>query len=120
MKKRSKKLPVDMSSHTPFVIIGSRSHATPELHAFVEAKRREMAEVDFISAGSSLKYCLVAEGRADVYPRLGPTMEWDTAAGQVIAEAAGATVLRYDTGTPMVYNKEDLLNPWHIVTRKPA
>jgi 3'(2'), 5'-bisphosphate nucleotidase len=120
MQKRSRKLPVDTSAHTPFVIIGSRSHATPELHAFVEAKRREMAEVDFISAGSSLKYCLVAEGRADVYPRLGPTMEWDTAAGQVIAEAAGATVLRYDTGMPMVYNKEDLLNPWHIVTRKPA
>jgi 3'(2'), 5'-bisphosphate nucleotidase len=62
----------------------------------------------------------VAEGRADVYPRLGPTMEWDTAAGQVIAEAAGASVLRHDTGAPLRYNKEDLLNPWHIVTRKIA
>lgn len=112
------KLPVEHATHSPFVIVGSRSHATPELHAYVEQKRRELGEVTFLSAGSSLKYCLVAEGRADVYPRLGPTMEWDTAAGQVIAEAAGATVTRYDTGGPMVYNKEDLLNPWHVVTRK--
>jgi 3'(2'), 5'-bisphosphate nucleotidase len=99
------------------VIVGSRSHATPELHAYVDRKRCELGDVTFVSAGSSLKYCLVAEGRADVYPRLGPTMEWDTAAGQVIAEAAGATVMRHDTGGPMTYNKEDLLNPWHIVTR---
>lgn len=114
------RLPVDHAAHTPFVIVGSRSHATPELHAYVEEKRRERGDVQFISAGSSLKYCLVAEGRADVYPRLGPTMEWDTAAGQVIAEAAGASVVRHDTGQPLRYNKEDLLNPWHIVTRKTA
>jgi 3'(2'), 5'-bisphosphate nucleotidase len=112
------RLPVEDGPHSPWVIVGSRSHATPELHAYVDQKRRELGEVTFLSAGSSLKYCLVAEGRADVYPRLGPTMEWDTAAGQAIAEAAGATVTRYDTGGPMIYNKEDLLNPWHIVTRK--
>ena len=118
LKARSTRLPLDLDTHTPFVIVGSRSHATPELHAYVEQKRRELGEVTFVSAGSSLKYCLVAEGRADVYPRLGPTMEWDTAAGQVIAEAAGATLIRHDTGGPMTYNKEDLLNPWHVVTRK--
>lgn len=118
LKARSTRLPLDHGIHTPFVIVGSRSHATPELHAYVDRKRRELGEVTFVSAGSSLKYCLVAEGRADVYPRLGPTMEWDTAAGQVIAEAAGATVTRHDTGGPMTYNKEDLLNPWHVVTRK--
>ncbi|MGE5255464.1 MAG: 3'(2'),5'-bisphosphate nucleotidase CysQ family protein [Hyphomicrobiales bacterium] len=118
LARSAAKLPVDHTRHSPFVIVGSRSHATPELHAYVDQKRRELGEVTFLSAGSSLKYCLVAEGRADVYPRLGPTMEWDTAAGQVIAEAAGATVTRYDTGGPMVYNKEDLLNPWHVVTRK--
>ncbi len=116
----SQQLPIDTAPHRPFVIVGSRSHATPELHEFVEAKRRELGEVDFISAGSSLKYCLVAEGAADIYPRLGPTMEWDTAAGQVIAEAAGASVTRYDTGIPLAYNKEDLLNPWHVTARKPA
>jgi len=118
LKACSTRLPLDASVHTPFVIVGSRSHATPELHAYVDQKRRELGAVTFVSAGSSLKYCLVAEGRADVYPRLGPTMEWDTAAGQVIAEAAGATLIRHDTGEPMTYNKEDLLNPWHIVTRK--
>jgi 3'(2'), 5'-bisphosphate nucleotidase len=118
LKARSTRLPLDHGIHTPFVIVGSRSHATPELHAYLDRKRRELGEVMFLSAGSSLKYCLVAEGRADVYPRLGPTMEWDTAAGQVIAEAAGATVTRHDTGGPMTYNKEDLLNPWHVVTRK--
>jgi 3'(2'), 5'-bisphosphate nucleotidase len=120
LRLHSRRLPVDEDAHVPFVIVGSRSHATPELHAFVEQKRRELGEVTFRSAGSSLKYCLVAEGRADVYPRLGPTMEWDTAAGQVIAEAAGASVLCHDTGEPLRYNKEDLLNPWHVVSRKKA
>jgi 3'(2'), 5'-bisphosphate nucleotidase len=110
-------LPVERGPRNPPVIVGSRSHATPELEAFVEAKRRELGEVSFVSAGSSLKYLLVAEGRADIYPRLGPTMEWDTAAGEVIAEAAGASVRQYPSGAPMEYNKEDLLNPWHIVTR---
>ena len=118
LKARATRLPDDLFAHTPFVIVGSRSHATPELHAYVDQKRHALGEVAFVSAGSSLKYCLVAEGRADVYPRLAPTMEWDTAAGQVIAEAAGATVIRHDTGGPMTYNKEDLLNPWHVVTRK--
>jgi 3'(2'), 5'-bisphosphate nucleotidase len=113
------RLPIDESAHTPFVIVGSRSHATPELEAFVAAKRRELGDVDFVSTGSSLKYLLVAEGRADLYPRLGPTMEWDTAAGQVIAEAAGARVTRWEDGGPMVYNKENLLNPWHLVARRP-
>ena len=64
------------------MIMGSRSHGTPELEAFVEKKRQEVKEVEFVSAGSSLKICRVAEGVADIYPRLGPTMEWDTAAGQ--------------------------------------
>lgn len=118
LKSRSTALPDDRSTHAPFVIVGSRSHATAELHAFVEKKRRELGDVSFVSAGSSIKYCLVAEGRADIYPRLGPTMEWDTAAGQVIVEAAGATLVRHDTGVPLIYNKEDLLNPWHVVTRR--
>lgn len=120
LRARARRVPVDQEAHMSFVIVGSRSHATPELDAYVDQKRRELGRVEFISAGSSLKYCLVAEGRADVYPRLGPTMEWDTAAGQVIAEAAGARVTRHDTGQPLAYNKEDLLNPWHLVTRKPA
>ncbi|MDA3898032.1 MAG: 3'(2'),5'-bisphosphate nucleotidase CysQ [Desulfobacteraceae bacterium] len=100
----------------PYTIVGSRSHATPELAAYVEKKRKEYETVDFISAGSSLKLCRVAEGNADVYPRLGPTMEWDTAAGHIIAECAGASVFRADNGEPMLYNKENLLNPWFFIS----
>jgi 3'(2'), 5'-bisphosphate nucleotidase len=111
------KLPVVRSGKRPFTIMGSRSHLSKEVEAFVAEKRREYKDVMFISAGSSLKLCLVAEGEADVYPRLGPTMEWDIAAGQVVAEAAGATVLRHDNGKPLTYNKENLLNPWFIVAR---
>ena len=111
-------LPVQHTRQAALTIVGSRSHKTPELEAYVEEKRKVFGEVEFISAGSSLKICLVAEGRADIYPRLGPTMEWDTAAGQAIAEAAGVEVYQYDTLTPLVYNKEDLHNPWFIVQRE--
>jgi 3'(2'), 5'-bisphosphate nucleotidase len=110
-------LPLNDSANRPFTIIGSRSHASPELEAFVEEKRQEHGEVEFISAGSSLKLCLVAEGKADIYPRTGPTMEWDTAAGQAIAENAGCKVLQYGTREPLIYNKENLLNPWFVVLR---
>ena len=114
---RSIKLPVTGMATRPFTIIGSRSHGSPELETFVEEKRQEHGEVEFISAGSSLKLCLVAEGKADIYPRTGPTMEWDTAAGQAIAENAGCKVLQYDTDEPLMYNKENLLNPWFVVKR---
>jgi 3'(2'), 5'-bisphosphate nucleotidase len=110
-------LPLNDSANRPFTIIGSRSHASPELESFVEEKRQEHGEVEFISAGSSLKLCLVAEGKAEIYPRTGPTMEWDTAAGQAIAENAGCKVLQYDTREPLIYNKENLLNPWFVVLR---
>ena len=113
----STNLPINQSSNHPYTIAGSRSHSTPELEAFVEEKRREYGEVEFISAGSSLKLCLVAEGRADIYPRTGPTMEWDTAAGQAIVESSDGKVYQYDTTDPLVYNKENLLNPWFVVTR---
>jgi 3'(2'), 5'-bisphosphate nucleotidase len=114
---QSIRLPAKEQKRTSLRIVGSRSHKTAELEAYVEEKRKAHAEVEFISAGSSLKICLVAEGRADVYPRLGPTMEWDTAAGQAIAENAGARVCQYNTSKPLIYNKEDLHNPWFIVRR---
>jgi 3'(2'), 5'-bisphosphate nucleotidase len=110
----STNLPVNDSTNRPYTIAGSRSHSTPELEAIVEEKRKEYGEVEFISAGSSLKLCLVAEGRADIYPRTGPTMEWDTGAGQAIVENAGGKVLQYDTEQPLQYNKENLLNPWFV------
>jgi 3'(2'), 5'-bisphosphate nucleotidase len=112
---QSRRLDAHGAGDRPYTIVGSRSHATPELETYVAQKRREHRTVDFVSAGSSLKFCLVAEGLADVYPRMGPTMEWDTAAGHMVAEQAGASVIRIDNGKPLLYNKPDLLNPWFIV-----
>ena len=96
-------------------VVASRSHLTAEVEEFVAKLREEGKEVDFLSAGSSLKICLVAEGAADVYPRFGPTMEWDTGAAQAVAVAAGKKVLNAETGGPLDYNKENLLNPFFIV-----
>jgi 3'(2'), 5'-bisphosphate nucleotidase len=115
--EQSSRLPIEHAPRAALTIVGSRSHKTAELEAYVEKKRNEFGNIEFISAGSSLKICLVAEGQADLYPRLGPTMEWDTAAGQAIAENAGAAVYQYETEEPLAYNKEDLHNPWFIVQR---
>lgn len=114
----SARLPTMGAAQSSLTIVGSRSHRNAELDAFVEEKRKEFGDVEFISAGSSLKICLVAEGKADLYPRLGPTMEWDTAAGHAIAQSAGATIRQYNTQQPLIYNKEDLHNPWFIVHRE--
>jgi 3'(2'), 5'-bisphosphate nucleotidase len=111
------RLPAHRSPLPIYTIVGSRSHQTPELKAYIEEKRRELGDIEFIAAGSSQKFCVVAEGRANIYPRLGPTMEWDTAAGQAIAENAGANVVRYDNQQTLTYNKEDLYNPFFIVQR---
>jgi len=94
------------------VVAGSRSHAGPELAGFLE----RLGSPQLISMGSSLKFCLVAEGKADLYPRLGPTSEWDTGAAQCIVEAAGGIVT--DTAMrPLRYNtKESLLNPFFFVS----
>lgn len=96
-------------------VVASRSHMSEAVTEFVEDLRAQGKQVEFLSAGSSLKLCLVAEGSATVYPRLGPTMEWDTAAAHAVVLAAGKQVLRADGDGPLVYNKEDLLNPFFIV-----
>lgn len=118
LKAAAVKLPVEQAGSRVYTVVGSRSHTTPDLERFVEKKREEKGAVEFIPAGSSLKICLVAEGDADVYPRLGPTMEWDTAAGQVVAECSGAKVYKHEDGSPLEYNKQDLLNPWFVVERE--
>jgi len=100
-----------------YTVVASRSHNTPETEAFIEEKRKEYGEVDMVSSGSSIKLCLVAEGKAQVYPRLAPTMEWDTAAGHGVAKFAGCSVYNYETKNEVVYNKENLLNPWFVVER---
>jgi 3'(2'), 5'-bisphosphate nucleotidase len=112
----AKHLP-DASQPAVYTVVASRSHNTPETEAFIEEKRKEHGEVNLISSGSSLKLCLVAEGKAQVYPRLAPTMEWDTAAGHAVAKFAGCIVYNYETKQEVVYNKENLLNPWFVVER---
>ena len=84
----------------------------------IEEMKRQHAEVELISSGSSIKICLVAEGKADVYPRFAPTMEWDTAAGHAIARAAGLEVYQAGKEEPLCSNKENLLNPWFVVEPK--
>lgn len=101
----------------PFRVVGSRSHMSPETEEFIDGLKKKHGEIDIVSMGSSLKICLVAEGVADVYPRFAPTMEWDTAAGHGIALGAGCQVIDRDSGEPMRYNKEDLLNNWFVVER---
>jgi 3'(2'), 5'-bisphosphate nucleotidase len=92
----------------------SVEHAGKKTQAFL--RKNKISEV--IREGSSVKFCRVAEGAADVYPRLSPTSEWDTAAGQIVAEEGGATVLDLVTGKPLRYNKENILNNSFLVFRK--
>ena len=101
----------------PFTVVGSRSHMSAETEAFIGELRSEHPQLEFSSRGSSLKLCMVAEGKADIYPRFAPTMEWDTAAGQAIAECSGATVIQSINMERLRYNKANLLNPWFIVKR---
>ncbi|MDX1605481.1 MAG: 3'(2'),5'-bisphosphate nucleotidase CysQ [Candidatus Competibacterales bacterium] len=95
----------------PVRVVGSRSHPGPDLAGFVE----RLGPHRFVPVGSALKFCLVAEGSADVYPRLGPTWWWDTAAAQCVAECAGARVVQTD-GRRLGYNRgDDLRNPHFLV-----
>ncbi len=99
------------ASKSPVRVVGSRSHRGASLDAYLEA----LGDTDMVPMGSSLKFCVVAEGNADVYPRLGPTSEWDTAAAQAVVEQAGGQVLELD-GKPLAYNeKEEILNPYFMV-----
>lgn len=112
------RLPDKSISRTNFVMVASRSHLTPETENYIDKMRVVHGDLELVSIGSSLKICLVAEGRADVYPRFAPTMEWDTAAGHAIASAAGMEVYQAETYFPLQYNKQDLLNPWFVVEKK--
>jgi 3'(2'), 5'-bisphosphate nucleotidase len=105
----------EVDTNRKFTAVGSRSHSNRETVAFIKKLELEHGDIEIISKGSSLKIGMVAEGSADVYPRFGPTMEWDTAAGHAIAVAAGKNVTLVDQKTPLKYNKENLLNPFFIV-----
>ncbi|HYQ58642.1 MAG TPA: 3'(2'),5'-bisphosphate nucleotidase CysQ [Draconibacterium sp.] len=114
LKEKGTKLPI-VNSERKFTVVGSRSHSNEETAAYIAQLEKEHGEIEIMSKGSSLKICMVAEGSADVYPRFGPTMEWDTAAGHAIAVAAGKNVTLADHKTSLKYNKENLLNPFFIV-----
>lgn len=97
-------------------VVGSRSHAGEHLKAFLD----QVGDYELVSMGSSLKICLVAEGKADIYPRFGLTSEWDTAAAQCVVEEAGGILVDLNK-TPLRYNgKESLLNPYFLVIADPA
>ena len=113
--KNAQKLPLKINS-TPKVklkVVASKSHLSKETQEFIDSLKTK--EIEQVSKGSSLKLCMVAEGEADIYPRLAPTMEWDTAAAHAIVLEAGKKVAQFETKKPVVYNKENLLNPWFIV-----
>ncbi|MDD2790998.1 MAG: 3'(2'),5'-bisphosphate nucleotidase CysQ [Sulfurimonas sp.] len=94
-------------------VVASKSHLSDETQAFIDALESE--EIVQVSKGSSLKLCMVAEGSADIYPRLAPTMEWDTAAADAIVRESGKMSYQFDTNAALTYNKENLLNPWFVV-----
>lgn len=99
----------------PIRIVGSRSHQSTAMADYL-SKLTQTRQVDFVKSGSALKFCLVADGTADIYPRLAPTSEWDTAAGHIVVNESGKRVIRYGEDHELVYNKQDLLNPWFICT----
>ncbi len=111
--KNGKKISVNKFSKSDqdLKVVASRSHLNDETQAFLEG----LNHPEIVSKGSSLKLLMVAEGIADLYPRYAPTMEWDTAAAQIVVEEAGGKVLIKDTDDPVEYNKENLLNPYFLV-----
>lgn len=96
------------------IVVASRSHNNQETEDYISELSKEYKSVEIISKGSSLKLVEVAEGKAHIYPRFGPTMEWDTAAAHAVVLAAGGTVTQ-PNGEKLIYNKENLLNPFFIV-----
>jgi 3'(2'), 5'-bisphosphate nucleotidase len=101
-----------------YLVLGSRSHMNAETGSFISELQNSYPALSFVSRGSSLKFCTLAEGAADIYPRFGPTMEWDTAAGHAVAHFAGCSVNQAINGKPVIYNKPSLLNPFFIAERK--
>ena len=117
-EKGTEPIHVRAATNSRVTMVASRSHAGAEVQAYQRNLGKRFDEIDIESMGSSLKMCLVAEGLADIYPRLGPTSEWDTGAAHCVVEAAGGRMLRLD-GEPLIYNKPDILNPWFLACGDP-
>lgn len=95
-------------------VVCSRSHLNEETQSFVD----NLTTPELVAKGSSLKFLILAKGEAELYPRIAPTMEWDTAAAHSILEEAGGSVLQYESADPLAYNKENLLNPYFVAMGK--
>jgi 3'(2'), 5'-bisphosphate nucleotidase len=113
--KNGEKLPLKTNSNISekIFVVASKSHLSKETQEFIDSL--DSKEIEQVSKGSSLKLCMVAEGEADIYPRLAPTMEWDTAAADAIVRESGKMTYEFETKKPLAYNKKNLLNPWFIV-----
>jgi 3'(2'), 5'-bisphosphate nucleotidase len=109
----SEKLPIQ-NGNQKYTVVGSRSHMSEETTTYIEKIRQLKGEIKMVSRGSALKLCLIAEGKADLYPRFGPTMEWDTAAGHAVINNAGFAVYLENGKDQLTYNKENLVNPYFI------
>lgn len=113
IKKTGQSLPFLKNDHI-YRIVASRSHCNSQTEEFITQKQKIHLQTEVVQAGSSLKLCRVAENSADIYPRFGPTMEWDTAAGHAILKACGKNLVSVTAQTELSYNKPDLLNPFFI------
>ncbi len=111
--KNSTKLPIKRDDEK-YIIVASKSHMSEKTQEYIDSINTSK-DKELISMGSSLKLCLVAEGSADCYPRIAPTMEWDTAAADAIVRESGKMTYQFETSLPIVYNKMDLLNPNFLV-----
>lgn len=111
----NKKLPLKINNNPKekLYVVASKSHLSSETQEFID--NLDSNEIEQVSKGSSLKLCMVATGEADLYPRLAPTMEWDTAAADAVVREAGKMTYQFENNKPVIYNKENLLNPWFIV-----
>lgn len=112
----AQKLPI-ITNRKNYVVVASRSHMSTETYQHIENLKLKHNNVEIVNTGSSIKLCLIAEGVADEYPRYGPTMEWDIAAGQAILLESGCDVIDFKTSESMCYNRENLLNNWFVAKR---
>ena len=115
-KNQSQQCPLEQSPANQCNVIGSLSHSSPEFDQFVAKQKETVDAVNVVQIGSGLKFCHVAEGKADMYPRFVPTMEWDTAAGQLLVEECGKQLIDNKTNQRMTYNKPSLKNNGFIVS----
>lgn len=113
VQEQGLKLPI-RNDRNDYIIVGSRSFMNEETKTYIGVIKKEYPDAQMLSKGSSLKICMVAEGKADIYPRFGPTMEWDTAAGHAIIKAAGKNLYIKYSKNELAYNKKVLLNPYFI------